>query len=218
MTSLPHRGQSRREGRLISHTSASTTKPTNQIIPMNVTPIPAPIVVPAWQRVSSSPDRPAGGLEPKAPRTVELYGSIIRVHLKPRLGRIVLTRLTRDQLARALVEIGQALAPSSLSRVYVVLGAALDEAVRSDRIRQNVLRKLPPPPSNAASGRPGPSTRSTPSSTRLPGIGTRRSMRSRSRRGFARASCSASAGPTSTRPRASSASCVNGLARARSPT
>ncbi len=86
-----------------------------------------------------------GGLHPRAPRTVESYETIIRVHLRPRLGLIALTKLTREQVGRALTEIGATLAPSSLSRVYVILGAALDDAVRSDRIRANVLRKLAAP-------------------------------------------------------------------------
>lgn len=66
----------------------------------------------------------AGGVNPKAPRTVELYESVVRVHLKPQLGRIVLAKLTREQVAKALAVIGQTLAPSSASRVYVILGAA----------------------------------------------------------------------------------------------
>jgi integrase len=87
----------------------------------------------------------AGGTNPKAPRTVELYESVIRVHLKPRIGKVVLAKLTREQIARALSDVGQTSAPSSTSRVYVILGAALDEAVKSDRIRSNPVRKLPAP-------------------------------------------------------------------------
>jgi integrase len=87
----------------------------------------------------------AGGTSPKAPRTVELYESVVRVHLKPRLGRIVLAKLTREQVARALADAGRTLAPSSTSRVYVILGAALDDAVKSDRIRSNPVRKLSAP-------------------------------------------------------------------------
>ena len=86
-----------------------------------------------------------GGANPKAPRTVELYESVVRVHLKPRLGRIVMAKLTREQVAAALADVGQSLAPSSVSRVYVILGAALDEAVKSDRIRSNPIRRLTPP-------------------------------------------------------------------------
>ena len=87
----------------------------------------------------------AGGTNPRAPRTVELYESVIRVHLKPRLGRIVLAKLTREQVARALADIGATMTASSLSRVYVILGAALDDAVKSDKIRANPVRKLPAP-------------------------------------------------------------------------
>lgn len=87
----------------------------------------------------------AGGTTPKAPRTVELYESVVRIHLKPRLGRAVLAKLTREQVAQALAEAGKTLAPSSTSRVYVILGAALDDAVKSDRIRSNPVRKLTPP-------------------------------------------------------------------------
>lgn len=88
-------------------------------------------------------DYVAGGLEPKAPGTVEMYESIVRVHIKPRLGSVVLSRLTREQVAQALADMK--LAPSSLSRVYVIFGAALDEAVRSERIRTNPVRRLPSP-------------------------------------------------------------------------
>jgi integrase len=87
----------------------------------------------------------AGGTDPKAPRTIELYESVVRVHLKPQLGRIVLAKLTREQVAKALATVALTLAPSSTSRVYVILGAALDEAVKSDKIRQNPVRKLAAP-------------------------------------------------------------------------
>jgi integrase len=92
----------------------------------------------------------AGGVRPKAPRTVELYESVVRVHLKPQLGRVILAKLTREQVAKALAGLrvertGEPLAASSLSRVYVILGAALDDAVKSDRIRSNPVRKLPSP-------------------------------------------------------------------------
>jgi integrase len=88
----------------------------------------------------------AGGTRPRRPRTVESYQSVANVHLKPRLGRIVLAKLTREQVSDALSGVAAAgAAPGTVRHVFNILRIALNEAVRSDAVRQNVVLKVPAP-------------------------------------------------------------------------
>jgi integrase len=88
----------------------------------------------------------AGGPRPRRARTVESYETVVRVHLKPRLGRIVLSKLTREQVGDTLADIGaKGAGPSTVRHVYTVLRVALNEAVKSDVLAQNVALRVTPP-------------------------------------------------------------------------
>lgn len=75
------------------------------------------------------------------PRTMELYESSIRLHLKPCIGNVPLKRLTVSMLQRSLnqqLEEGKSLRVVGVART--VLSAALTRAVREEVLTRNVAR------------------------------------------------------------------------------
>jgi integrase len=73
------------------------------------------------------------------PRTIEIYESLIRVHIVPRLGRIKLARLSPADLQRAYADVAACgLSPKSVRHVHVLLHNMLEKAVRWDFVVRNV--------------------------------------------------------------------------------
>lgn len=93
----------------------------------------------------------AGGTRPKRAGTIASYTSVVENHLRPRLGRIVLSRLTRDHVEEALAVItASGVSPSTTAHIFHVLRIAMNEAVRSDVLRSNVCQRVRAPESAAA--------------------------------------------------------------------
>ena len=80
------------------------------------------------------------------PKTIASYDAIVRRHLLPTLGRIVLTRLTPDDVERyCAAKAAGGLAPKTVRHHHSVLRRALREAERRGLIQRNVARLVTPP-------------------------------------------------------------------------
>jgi integrase len=80
------------------------------------------------------------------PRTYVSYEQTVRLHLKPTLGRIVLSRL-RPQQVQALLnaKLASGLSPRSVGIVHAVLRTALNQGVQWDMVPRNVAALVQPP-------------------------------------------------------------------------
>jgi integrase len=108
-------------------------------------PVDGRLTVGGWLDAWLS-DYVAGGTRPKRPGTVASYTSVVNTHLRPRLGRVVLSRLTREDVHDALAGIAATgVSPSTTAHVFHILRIALNEAVRSDLVRGNVCMRVRPP-------------------------------------------------------------------------
>jgi integrase len=77
----------------------------------------------------------AGGTRPRRTGTIASYRSVVNNHLRPTLGRVVLSRLTREQVSTALAEIAASgVAPNTVRHIFHILRIALNEAVRSEKV------------------------------------------------------------------------------------
>jgi integrase len=75
--------------------------------------------------------------------------SVVNVHLRPQFGRVVLSRLTREQVSAGLAAIsGNGVSPNTARHIFHVLRIALNEAVRSEKVRANVCLRVAPPQGN----------------------------------------------------------------------
>lgn len=75
------------------------------------------------------------------PKTIELYESVIRVHLKPMCGPHSLTRLTVTTLQKLLNdELAQGKSVRTVRLIRTVLSAALTRAMREELVTRNVAR------------------------------------------------------------------------------
>jgi integrase len=75
------------------------------------------------------------------PRTVELYESVIRLHLKPAVGSIPLTKLTVHDIQTMLNEqLANGRSLRSVHLVRSVLRAALSQAEREELVIRNVAK------------------------------------------------------------------------------
>lgn len=91
-------------------------------------------------------DHVAGGTRPKRPSTVASYTLIADKHLRPRLGRVILSSLTPGQVEDALAAMrASGLAASTTVHVFHVLRIALNEAVRVGRLRANPCARVRAP-------------------------------------------------------------------------
>jgi integrase len=96
-------------------------------------------------------DYVAGGTRPKRAGTVASYTSVVENHLRPRLGRIPVARLTREQVQRALEAIGSSgVSASTTAHIFHILRIALNEAVRSEVVRSNVCLRVRAPEAKPA--------------------------------------------------------------------
>ncbi len=79
-------------------------------------------------------------------RTAESYESIIRRHLKPRLGAYTLDRLREEHISGMYRDLlADGLAPSTVNRIHAVLSGALRLAHDRQRIKRNYCRHVKPP-------------------------------------------------------------------------
>jgi integrase len=80
------------------------------------------------------------------PSTFRSYEGIVRVHIKPTIGRIPLGRLTPGDVQRLLNErLASGLGPRSVAMIRAVLRTALGLAVRWGQIPRNVAALTDPP-------------------------------------------------------------------------
>jgi integrase len=80
------------------------------------------------------------------PRTFDLYRMLIRRHIVPAIGRKRLARLTVVDVRRFLNSKADAgLSPSSVKKLHIVLGSALQQAVRDELLTKNVARLVQVP-------------------------------------------------------------------------
>jgi integrase len=75
------------------------------------------------------------------PRTFENYHGVVHNHLVPEIGRRRLDRLTTTDVRRMINrKADSGLAPATVKKLHVVLGSALQHAVRDDLVARNVAR------------------------------------------------------------------------------
>jgi len=80
------------------------------------------------------------------PRTNEIYESLVRVHVIPRIGKIKLARLSPADLQRVYADLTTAgLSPKSVRHVHVLIHNMLEKAVRWDVMIRNVADLVEPP-------------------------------------------------------------------------
>jgi integrase len=79
-------------------------------------------------------------------KTYKSYDYIIHSHLIPGLGRVVLSRLTPQQLQAFMnAKLEEGLSPRTVQYCHAVLRAALEQAVRWGLIARNIARLVKPP-------------------------------------------------------------------------
>jgi integrase len=96
----------------------------------------------------------------RSPTTIERYRTIIERQLKPTLGDMPLARLRTKAFDDLYRDLGQRLAPLTVTKVHLVARAALDRARKWGWIAQNPARDAEPPS-------PRRSTITTPSREQL---------------------------------------------------
>lgn len=98
------------------------------------------LTVGAWLEVWMR-DHVRGGTKPRRARTADGYETIIRLHLKPHLGRRPLARLTPEDVSRALEAVAGApnAGRTTPRQAYAVLHTAMARAVRSRKVGTNVV-------------------------------------------------------------------------------
>ncbi len=79
------------------------------------------------------------------PASTGRYEEIIRLHITPVLGKVVLNKLTAQQVSRLYASLLERLSKSTVSNVHTVLHKALDQAMKWDLVSQNVTDKVDPP-------------------------------------------------------------------------
>jgi integrase len=75
------------------------------------------------------------------PNTYKVYFGIVKKHLKPGLGHLLLQQLTPLQVERYYVERGVKLAERSIAVHHAILTSALSAAMASGVLRQNVAKR-----------------------------------------------------------------------------
>jgi integrase len=80
------------------------------------------------------------------PKTYSDYELVVRKHLMPTLGRYRLARLSPSNLRQLLnAKADEGLAPGTVKKIHVVIGSALQAAVRDDLLTRNVARLVQVP-------------------------------------------------------------------------
>ena len=81
-----------------------------------------------------------------SPTTLRTYRAQVEQIIRPRLGKIVLTRLTPkhlDDLYRHMKEEGRS--PKTIRNYHAIISSALHQGVRWEWVRENVAEKAKPP-------------------------------------------------------------------------
>jgi integrase len=109
-------------------------------------------VVPASGPFSEAADAWLAAQSNLRPRTRATYGAILRVHLKPRLGRRKVATITEEDVARLIADLRQGSGPDGERRqplkawtikgVLVVLSRVMSYAARRGMIAANPVAKL----------------------------------------------------------------------------
>ncbi len=83
----------------------------------------------------------------KRPATVETYDEIIRHHITPKLGRVLLQKLRAEhvqacynELAKQQSKLGKRYSTSTVHKVHTVLRSALEQAVKNKLVLANVAK------------------------------------------------------------------------------
>jgi integrase len=80
------------------------------------------------------------------PRTAARYRQLLVTHAIPVLGKIALTRLSPERLERLYrAKIEEGLSARTVHHLHVVIGTALQKAVKQRKVAQNVARLADPP-------------------------------------------------------------------------
>ena len=80
------------------------------------------------------------------PRTFQRYEQLVRVHLKPELGRIALTKLTPQDVQRYInLKLQEGLSARTVDFSRAVLRSALNQALRWGMVSRNVATLAQPP-------------------------------------------------------------------------
>jgi integrase len=80
------------------------------------------------------------------PRTWQRYHQLLTAHAIPTLGKLRLTRLSPERLERLYREkVASGLSPRTVHHLHVVIGTALEKALKRHKVAQNVARLADPP-------------------------------------------------------------------------
>jgi len=80
------------------------------------------------------------------PRTWQRYRQLLTAHAIPALGRLSLTRLNPERLERLYREkVEKGLSPRTVHHLHVVIGTALEKALKRCKVAQNAARLADPP-------------------------------------------------------------------------
>jgi integrase len=80
------------------------------------------------------------------PRTWQRYSQLLTAHAIPALGKVALTRLSPERLERLYREKVEAgLSPRTVHHLHVVIGTALEKALKRRKVAQNTARLADPP-------------------------------------------------------------------------
>ena len=81
-------------------------------------------------------------------KTIDRYEGIIRLHLKPTLGRVELAKLSPMQIKDLELELVKGgMDPKGVEAVHNVLTAAMDHALKMELIGRNPVTLVTPPKS-----------------------------------------------------------------------
>lgn len=80
-----------------------------------------------------------------APRTIESYRGQLRLHIAPTIGALKLTALRPEHIANMLLSLRAAGQSRTAQLCFIILRAALADAVRSGRLRRNPCDALTAP-------------------------------------------------------------------------
>jgi integrase len=72
-----------------------------------------------------------------APRTIERYRGLLRLHIAPAIGDVRVRKLMPQQIADFYLERGQLLSPSTIGQIHAILHGGLAQAVRWHVISRN---------------------------------------------------------------------------------
>jgi integrase len=90
----------------------------------------------------------AGSVESRLrPTTAENYATILRLYVRPAIGKVPLAKLTPEHVQRMMVALAARgdLSPTTVRAAYAVLRIALSRALKSGTVLRNVCTLVDPP-------------------------------------------------------------------------